>query len=356
MSRFTPKCLPVLIGSLPHRDHQEAVELIFTHTPHIPIWPQLPCHKEEGMLLQFLPGMPGITNQQDKIFVDTSSPVYEAELLAFFEEYIGVEEGEIELESSRFTMSPVEAAGFHAFLGEAARRVDSVVALKGQVTGPITFCTGLVDQDGRALFYDEQTRDAALKLLYLKARYQTRAMAALKPRPLVFFDEPGLAGFGSSAFITITPADINACFSEVFAGVKAEGGLTGVHVCANTEWPIIFDSDVDVVSFDAYSYFDKLMLFPEQLRAFLLRGGILASGIVPTSPECIELESSGSLVDKWHGQLEQLENIGLARELVFEQTLITPSCGTGTVTLAQAERVLRLTGEVSQIIRQGFER
>jgi hypothetical protein len=355
MSRFTPKCLPVLIGSLPHREHQEAVELIFAQTPDIPLWPQLPCHKEEGMLLQFLPGMPGITNRQDKIFVDTSTPGFETELLAFFEEYIGVEEGKIELESSRFKMSLAEAAGFFAFLSEAAGRVDTLVALKGQVTGPITFCTGLVDQDGRALFYDEQIRDTAIKLLSLKARYQTRMMAQVKPRPLVFFDEPGLAGFGSSAFITITPEDIYNCFSEVFAGVKAEGGLTGVHVCANTEWPIIFDSDVDIVSFDAYSYFDKLMLFPDQLRAFLLRGGILASGIVPTSPEYIELENSGSLVDKWYEQLVQLEDIGIARAFVFEQTLITPSCGTGTVTLEQAERVLRLTREVSQTIRQDFE-
>jgi hypothetical protein len=355
MSRFTPKCLPVLIGSLPHRDHQEAVELVFAQTPHIPLWPQLPFYKEEGMLLQFLPGMPGITSQQDKIFIDTSTSGFEAELLAFFEEYIGVTEGEIELESSRFTLSPVEAAGFHVFLREAARRADSLVALKGQVTGPITFCTGLVDQDGRALFYDEQTRDIALKLLSLKARYQTRMMAKIKPRPLVFFDEPGLAGFGSSAYITITPEDISACFSEVFAGVKEEGGLTGVHVCANTEWPIIFNSDVDIVSFDAYSYFDKLMLFPDQLRAFLLRGSILASGIVPTSPEYIELENSSSLVDKWYEQLQQLEGIGIAKELVFEQTLITPSCGTGTVTLEQAERVAKLTREVSQTIRQDFE-
>ena len=260
MTQYRADARPVLIGSLPHRTHREAVELIFAHTPEIPLWPQLPGNRQEGMLLQFLPGMPGVTEKDDKVYIDLEHPDFEAEILAFYEEYLMITEGGGELDDSRFAMSDHEAGGFFAFLETARDRSQELFGLKGQVTGPITFCTGLVDQDGRALFYNEQVRDIALKLLGLKAQWQTRKMARIKERPLVFFDEPGLAGFGSSAFITITPEDIGACFAEVFAPVKEEGGMTGVHVCANTEWPIIFDSGVDVVSFDSYSFFDKLIL------------------------------------------------------------------------------------------------
>ncbi len=105
-----------------------------------------------------------------------------------------------------------------------------------------------------------------------------------KETPLIFFDEPGLAGFGSSAFITITPEDIKACLSEVFEAVHAEGGLVGVHVCANTEWSVIFDSGTDIVSFDAYSYFDKFILYPEHIRTFFQRGGILCFGYCADHP------------------------------------------------------------------------
>jgi methionine synthase II (cobalamin-independent) len=248
-------------------------------------------------------------------------------------------------------MSPEEAGGFFAFLEEAGRRREQLTALKGQITGPITFCTGLVDQDGRAVFYNDQLRDAAVKLLAMKARWQTRMMAQVKERPLIFFDEPGLAGFGSSAFITITPADIAGCFSEVFAGVHQEGGLAGVHVCANTEWSVIFDTAVDIVNFDAYSYFDKLRLYPQQLTAFFARGGILASGIVPTAAEQIRDESAASLADKWFEQTRQLGRLGIDERTVFAQTLITPSCGTGAISEELAETVLRLTGEVSALIR-----
>lgn len=354
MTHFEANCLPVLIGSVPHNNHKQAVDLIFAYTGQIPLWPQLPQFKQEQMLLQFLHGLPGIAHAQGKTFIDTGGSDYEQEILSFFEEYLLVTEGQAALETSRFAMRPEDAPGFTAFLREAEKRSDELVALKGQLTGPITFCTGLVDQDGRALFYDEQIRDAAVKLLALRARYQTRKLAEVKPSPLVFFDEPGLAGFGSSSFITITPQDIDSCLREVFQGVSEEGGLTGIHVCANTEWPVIFDSGVDIVSYDAYSYFDKLILFSDQLVSFLHRGGILASGIVPTTAELLDAASSEDLVKRWNSQCGQLEELGVARQTILRQTLITPSCGTGTLTEAQAERVCALTREVSESIRRQY--
>jgi len=354
MNSFEADCQPVLIGSLPHLEHSAAVKLIFDHTPQIPIWPQLPHYRNEGMMLQFLPGLPGITQIEDRVFIDSSGADFETEFLAFFEDYLGVVEGAVDLEDSRFVMTPDDAPGFELFLEEARQRQADLIGLKGQITGPITFCTGLADQQGRALFYDEQLRDAAVKLIAMRARYQTRMMARIKERPLLFFDEPGLAGFGSSAFITITPGDINTCLSEVYEGVREEGGLTGVHVCANTEWPVIFDTGVDVVSFDAYSFFDKLTLFSDHLVAFFNRGGILASGIVPTTAELIERETTENLVDRWIGQLEELEELGVPKEQVVKQTLITPSCGTGTVTEKQASRVLEMTRDVSALIRERF--
>jgi hypothetical protein len=354
MSQFFPNCLPLLIGSLPLENHTEATELIFDFTPQIPLWPQLPVYKEEGMILQFVPGLPGLTVANGKVFIDTDSPTFETELLAFYEEYLKVTEGDIPLNESRFLLSQDVARGFYSFLAEAEKEKDGLIGLKGQTTGPITFCTGLVDQAGRAIFYNDQLRDAAVKHLAMKAKWQTRKMAEIAGQPIMFFDEPGLAGLGSSAFITITPEDIIACFSEVFEAVRAENGLTGVHVCANTEWPVLFESGVDIVSYDAYSYFDKLILYPDELVKFFSRGGILATGIVPTAPEFIDLEQVDSLVEKWFVQSRQLQALGIDEKTIFQQTLITPSCGTGTVSVDQARKVLEMTKGVSEKIRATY--
>ncbi len=354
MSQFLPNCLPLLIGSLPLENHTEATELIFDYTPQIPLWPQLPVYKEEGMILQYVPGLPGLTKVNEKIYIDTDSAAFEAELLAFYEEYLMVTEGIAPIDESRFLLSPDVAKGFYTFLAEAEKKKESLIGLKGQTTGPITFCTGLVDQAGRAIFYNDQLRDAAVKHLAMKARWQTKKMAEVGGQPIMFFDEPGLAGLGSSAFITITSEDIIACFSEVFEAVRAENGLTGVHVCANTEWPVLFDSGVDIVSYDAYSYFDKLILYPDHLIKYFSRGGILATGIVPTAPEFIDIETVDGLVEKWIEQTRQLQAIGIDAKTVYQQTLITPSCGTGTVSVDQATKVLALTKGVSEKIRASF--
>jgi hypothetical protein len=354
MSKFIPNCLPLLIGSLPLRDHAEATDLIFTNTPQIPLWPQLPAYKNEGMIPQFIPGLPGFTEVDGRTFVDIDSPAFEAELLAFYEEYLLIAEGEASLDESRFKLSKDVALGFYTFLEAAEKNKDHLTGLKGQTTGPITFCTGVVDQAGRAIFYNDQLRDAAVKHLAMKARWQTRKMAEIFEHTLMFFDEPGLAGLGSSAFITITPEEIVACLSEVFEAVRQENGLNGVHVCANTEWSVVFDSGVDIVSYDAYSFFDKLILYPDHLVKFFAEGKILASGIIPTTPEFIETATVDLLVEKWFEQTAQLQAIGIDEKTIYQQTLITPSCGTGTVSIDQAMKVIELTRGVSEKIRARF--
>lgn len=352
MTQFTPNCKPLLLGSLPVNDHLQATEIILKYIPGIPLWPQLPCYPQEGMLLQFLPGLPGITTCENTTSIVTNTPDFDDQFLAFYEEYLLITEADGELDESRFALTPDTAQGFFTFLDYISNNKPPVERLKGQITGPITFCTGLKDQDGRAIYYNEQLRDCAIKLLALKAQWQTRKLAELIPEPIMFFDEPALAALGSSAFITITGPDIVAAFSEAFEGVRKEGGLTGIHVCANTEWSIMFDTGVDIISFDAYSYFDKLILYPEQLIAFFKRGGILASGIIPTTADLLSKESCNSLVEKWFGQLSQLEDLGIDRETICKQTLITPSCGTGSVSLEQSIAVLEMTKDVSAAIQE----
>ncbi|MFW2365481.1 MAG: hypothetical protein ACN4GW_03645 [Desulforhopalus sp.] len=355
MSHFSPSCLPLLIGSLPHDNHVEAIRLIREYTPELPLWPQLPIFPREGMIPQFAPGMPGLTETDGKLFVDSEKASFEEELLAFYEEYLNVSEGGVGVEDSRFALSREAAEGFYTFLDSVSEDKRHIIGLKGQTTGPVTFCTGLVDQAGRAIFYNDQLRDAAVKHLALKARWQTRKMAEVGSVVIMVFDEPALAGLGSSAFITITHDDILACLGEAFDGVRSEGGLTGVHVCANTEWPVLFESGVDVISYDAYSFFDKLVLYPDHLKNFIAEGRLLATGIVPTTPEYIELESVDSLVEKWFAQTAELQAIGIDEKDIYRQSLITPSCGTGTVSREQALKVLELTRGVSRRIRAAFE-
>ena len=355
MEVFQPQGRSVLIGSLPLEDHREAVDLVWNHTPEIPLWVQLPSHKEEGMMVQFLPGLPGLTKKDDQWFIDTENENFEANLLKFYEEYVSVVEKEKDLNDSRFVLTPDTAKGFFVFMEKLNSVSRSPDAVKGQITGPITLATGMKDRNGRAIFYNEQVRDAAVKLLAEKARWQVLKLQKYKRPVLVFFDEPALAGFGSSAFISISQDEISICFDEVIDAVHAAGGLAGIHVCSNTEWSLILESAADIVSFDAYSYFDKFLLYPDPLKRFINRGGILAWGIVPTlNPEDIDKETTDALVSKWESQFQALVELGIDKTDLFAQSLITPSCGTGSLGMAHAKKVLELTQGVSETIRREF--
>jgi len=352
-STFQPRGLPALIGSLPLTDHVQACQLVLEYTPQIPLWIQLPAHKEEGMVPQFMPGLPGICTTAERVYIDTAQDDFENDILKFYEDYMAVANGGSDLSTSRFALNQETARGFFVFVEQLKRLEAPPAALKGQITGPFTFCTGISDQNKKAIIYDEQMKDAAIKLLALKSRWQVQQLNQFNCPVLVFLDEPALAGFGSSEFISISRDEIAQSLEEVIAGVHAEGGLAGVHVCANTDWTLVLDSAADIVSFDAYAYFDRFILYADQIKAFLNAGKMIAWGMVPTlDPDELEKATTASLVDQWRQKAAQIQKLGIDSDQLIAQSLITPSCGAGSLSVEQAIKVLKLTREVSQQIRQ----
>jgi len=352
MTSFSPDCFPILIGSLPVTDHRAASDMVLQATPQIPVWAQLPVYPIEGMVPQFAGGMPGLVMEDDRIFIDLDRSDFENELAAFYEDYLAVTEGEAPMEGSRFALGKKAAGGFHELLGRVRHLDPPPIALKGQVTGPITFGLGLKDQRGRGIFYDPNARDAAVKLLALKAAYQVRALAASGAPVMIFQDEPALAGYGSSEMISISGDEIAASLGEINTAIHAEGGLAGIHVCANTDWGMILGTGVDIVNFDTFSYFDRFLLYGEQIKRFIGEGGIIAWGLVPTgSPEALQEATPASLAQRWEAQCKALVDLGVDRKQLRAQSLISPSCGVGSLSLAQAQKVLDLTREVSARIR-----
>jgi methionine synthase II (cobalamin-independent) len=326
--------------------------MVFKYTPEIPLWVQLPAYRQEGMMVQFLPGIPGVVENQDRVFVDTSESSFEDDLLKFYEDYLAITEGGSPIDGTRFVLTPETAKGFFTLLDAVKSAPHPPVALKGQITGPVTLATGSTDQHGRALFYDDRLLDVVVKNLAMKARWQVEKLSQWGSPAIIFIDEPGLAGFGTSAFISISREDVSRVLSEVIDGIHEAGGLAGVHVCANTDWSLILDSAADILSFDAYAFFDRLALYEAPLKTFFDQGRILAWGIVPTSnSRDITRETASSLVARWESQVSRLETLGIDRTKILAQSLITPSCGTGSLTPDQAIEVLEMTRGVSQALR-----
>ncbi len=357
MSEKVKKRLPggaaTLVGSLPHQDRQRAIELVLDEIREIPGWPQLPLYPMEQMMVQYSEGLPGLVCQNDRTRFDTADPSFEAELLHFYEEYLAVTNGELSLDQSRFRLGDDAGRTFFAFLERLASQQLPPAAVKGQITGPFTLLATLKDENDRLALYDPRLRDVVIKTLALKAQWQTEQLSRFSCPAIVFIDEPALAGFGSSAFISVSAEEVTSMLDEVASHIQQAGGLAGVHVCANTDWSLFFGISLDVINFDAYGYFERFALYRQNIVTFVDQGGIVAWGIVPTlNVDDLNQENAESLVSRWRQQVGQLVGNDLSLETIFRQSIITPSCGCGTLSESMAERVVHLTRQISEDLRR----
>ena len=75
--------------------------------------------------------------------------------------------------------------------------------------------------------------------------------------------------------------------------------------------------------------------------------------MVPTlQADELENATAESLFNQWQQKAAQVEALGIDSDRLISQSLITPSCGAGSLSTELAVKALRLTREVSDKIRQ----
>jgi methionine synthase II (cobalamin-independent) len=327
------------IGSLPHADPEEACRLVF-ETFDMPFWPQLPgLSFRESMIAQFSEGMPSlrVDEQRKTVWIDKNDD----DLQRFYETYsVGWE----------LTISEDYAKGLHAFLKTI--RDQYFKFLKGHVTGPLTFTLGLKDADGRLVYFDEELREVALIVLKAKIKWQIETLKRHAETVVIFIDEPILSALGSSSYIGVAPEEALRLLKETSDSIKESGGIPGIHCCGKADWPLVINSGVDVISFDAYDYIESIALYPAEFTGFLRSGGHLAWGVVPTT-ESINEENAGSIRTCFDEGLERLSK-SMPADLLLSQILLTPSCGTGSRRVEEAVKVFSVLVELKKLLKKTY--
>jgi len=332
-------CLPTAIGSMPHINPDEACSIIMKCLPDIPAWPQLPRRSpRENMVIQFSEGFPGVVIDGDKMHIEPSAD-FESELEQI---HIDCEQDN----AHKYGISPEYAAGLHAFLSKA--RGSKIV--KGQVTGPITWGLRVTGQNGLGILYDDTLAETAAKFLRLKASWQEDILRKISPNTIIFVDEPYLVSLGS-VFTPIPEEKVPVLLEEVLGGIK---GTKGLHCCGNTNWSVILDTTIDILSFDAYNYAFSLSTHSSKVKSFLERGGSIAWGIVPNEEEALVKESLPSLRDRLEEAMAPFTRDGVKFKQIIAQALITPSCGLASLSLEAASQALELTAKLSHDLRSRY--
>jgi len=352
-----PAFLSTGIGSMPFTDPDYAVSVSLTRLG-APIWPQLPkLGMNEQMEIQYSEGMPAAVIDRDKgrMYFNTAGD-YSESFAAFYENYLAAMDPDSgDGDCSAMAISPEFSRGLQAL--EKRLQAEGVKRpfLKVQTTGPCSFALTLVDENKRAIYYNDEFRDMIVKTLAMKCRWQIRKFQPFAENIICFVDEPILSAFGSSTYVSVKREDVVALLGEVIEAVHLDNGIAGVHCCGNTEWSLLIDAGVDIVNFDAFGFGETIAMYGNAVRKHLERGGVLAWGIVPTST-AIRDQTVDSLAAHLEKMMDNLAAQGIAKKLIAEQAMITPSCGTGSMDPADAEKVFATTQALSAAMkaRYGF--
>lgn len=350
------KLQALAIGSLPHNTVESAMEVVKKDFSEIPFYPQLSnINRNEDMTIQFLEGLPSFLPSNESFEIDTESEKFFEDLESFFtdyEEIIADTDTEI---LEKYAISKEFSSTFPEF--EKIIKNTKPQYAKAQIIGPFTLATMLTDQNGMNAIFDETLREIVVKLLTLKVLWQIKHIKQANPTtiPIIFMDEPTLSQLGTSAYLTISEKDVVDMLAEISEIIHQNGGISAIHCCGKCDWTILIKAKADIINFDAFAFSEHLGLFAQEIDKFLQDGGKLAWGLVPTlDVEALKNITLADLIKDFGQGIKYLTNKGIDEKLIIDNSLITSSCGAGSLSVELAQKAMDLVFELSNELRKRF--
>lgn len=350
------KLQALAIGSLPHNTVESAMEVVKKDFSEIPFYPQLSnINRNEDMTIQFLEGLPSFLPSNESFEIDTESEKFFEDLESFFtdyEEIIADTDTDI---LEKYAISREFSSTFPEF--EKIIKNTKPQYAKAQIIGPFTLAAMLTDQNGINAIFDETLREIVVKLLTLKVLWQIKHIKQANPTtiPIIFMDEPTLSQLGTSAYLTISEKDVVDMLAEISEIIHQNGGISAIHCCGKCDWTILIKAKADIINFDAFAFSEHLGLFAQEIDKFLQDGGKLAWGLVPTlDVEALKNITLADLIKDFGQGIKYLTNKGIDEKLIIDNSLITSSCGAGSLSVELAQKAMDLVFELSNELRKRF--
>ena len=336
------------IGSIPFQDIEPTCRKILEYPLLIPFWPQFVQRSYlEDMIIQYSEALPLIQiDKEKKSLVISASADRESELVSFYDRFLAQD-------IDYFAISRTYAPGLYT-MNELIKQdgINEKDFVKGQTVGPVTFAAAVTNPDGKSIIHDPELLEAMANGLAIKGLWQIRELRKSGKRPIIFLDEPYLAGFGS-AFTPIQRHEVVNILQSVINYLREHSdALIGIHCCGNTDWAMLIEAGPDIINFDAYEYMDYFLLYPDDIVRFIREGGTIAWGIVPTS-NFTGHETVEDLASKLGYGLKRIHEWGISPDKLAERSILTPACGMGTMTSEAAKNGLDLLSGLSLRLKQG---
>jgi hypothetical protein len=306
---FEARCSTTAMGIMPHTDIDKALELALGLD--IPFWPQLPnLSLYEDMYVQASQNFPGISINFDRGRLIFNTARFEEELDEYF---VNMNRPET------FSLTRDYSMVFHKFLSKGLRDYR---AIRGQITGPVTFGFRVLDENFKPIIYNDEARAILFDFIQKKVNLQYRELKERNPNAFVWLDEPGL-GYIFSGFSGYNEQRAKEDYHDFLGGLE---GPKGLHLCADINLPYLLELGLDILSFDAYQIEFMPRQYASSVAAFLKEGGIISWGIIPTESATLALQTPDSLARLLISYWEVVsQNTDLLPGQIAQQALLAPA-------------------------------
>jgi hypothetical protein len=306
---FEARCSTTAMGIMPHRDVERALELALSLD--IPFWPQLPkVSLYEDMYVQASQNFPGIAIDFDKERLSFDTARFEQEL----DEYFVKRDV-----SEAFALTAEYSAVFHKFL---SKELQGYKAIRGQVTGPVSFGFKVLDENLKPIIYNDEARTILFDFIQKKSNTQYRELKERNPNAFVWLDEPGL-GYVFSGLSGYNEQQAKEDYHNFVAGLE---GPKALHLCAEVNLPYLLELGVEILSFDAYQIGFMPKEYAGNVAEFIKKGGIISWGIIPTESTVLAAQTPEKLAATLSSYWEVVsQSAGLSLSQIAIQALVAPA-------------------------------
>jgi hypothetical protein len=320
---FEAKCGTTAMGIMPHKDVDKALDLALGLD--IPFWPQLPhVSLYEDMYVQTSQNFPGIEINFDKARLAFHTTKFQESLEDYF----------ARMESPEtYALTPEYSVVFQKFL---SRNLQTYRAIRGQITGPVSFGFKVLDENLKPIIYNDEVKSILFDFIQKKVNLQYQELKEKNPNAFVWVDEPGL-GYVFSGLSGYNDQQAKEDYAQFVQGLE---GPKGLHLCAEVNLPYLLELGTEILSFDAFQIGFMPKEYTQSVAEFIKKGGIISWGIVPTELKALESQTPEKLASLLSGYWEIIsENADISLEQIAEQALIAPArCCLVELTVEVAER------------------
>jgi len=332
------------IGSLPHHNVDAALQNAFNYD--IPFLPQIPVkNPREYMIIQALDGLPGLEmGDGGAVWVNESvwqneGESYEARLSEAVQAH----------RYDAFEPTQEAYSAWRGFLFELDERETRVA--KVQLAGPMTCQWVLKTRGGQLSDEVPGLSSAIFKLVLARSLAMVNELKQRQVLPIFYLDEPAFYGFTKTVakhLIGITQLKL------VIQTLQKEGAVVGLHCCSQTDWKTVLQLGLDIISLDSVLSMQP-MVEEDGFKAFILKGGTMSWGVVPTMRRTdIPSFSVPFAIAKFRSILSvACAKHGLDFERLLREAIYTPACGLALHSIGEAERASALLKEFVRLLPHG---